>query len=162
MTDHPPSPDALRAAFGRFPTGVTLVTVAGPEGPLGMTANSFTSVSLEPPLLLWCPARRSARHEAMVSAPRFALHVLARDQEDLARAFARSADAFDEARWAPDAEGLPLIEGAAARFICRRHSATEAGDHSIVVGEIESIETQDKPALVFHRGLYGGHAPGTG
>ena len=85
ITFHPETAEAraLRQALGRFATGVTVVTVAGPDGPTGMTVNSFTSVSLDPPLLLWCPARSSSRHDAFARAQAFAVHVLGAEQLDL-------------------------------------------------------------------------------
>lgn len=145
---------ALRAALGRFATGVTLVTVAGPKGPLGMTANSFTSVSLEPPLILWCPACASARHDAMVGAARFALHVLAEDQEEIAHGFSQAGDAFDKCVWRADTDGLPLIDGCTARFVCETETRLPAGDHSIVLARLISAETNPQSGLVFASGRY--------
>lgn len=153
-----PSQDrvALRAALGQFATGVTVVTVAAPGGPLGMTANSFTSVSLDPPLLLWCPARRSARHGAMVEAEAFALHVLSEDQAPLARAFSRQADAFHDCDWQVGPHGLPLISGCAARFVCTTHDRVAGGDHTIVLGRIVDFQLDaDRSGLVFAGGGYG-------
>ena len=95
MTSFTPSPDhagAFRAALGQFTTGVALVTTTTARGPLAMTVNSFTSVSLDPPLILWCPAKVSARHDGFVAASHFTVHVLREDQVDLARHFARQGE----------------------------------------------------------------------
>ncbi len=146
---------ALRTAFGQYATGVTIVTVATPDGPLGMTVNSFTSVSLEPPMLLWCPARDSDRHDAMLAADQFALHILTRSQEDLAQGFSERGDAFDLCPWHEGTNGLPLIENCAARFICSTKQRIEAGDHSILLARIRQAETSPHEALIFSTGRYG-------
>lgn len=148
-------PRGLREAFGHFATGVTVVTVAAPEGPLGITVNSFTSVSLDPPLILWCPAVASLRHDALAGAGHFALHVLASDQASIARAFARAGDAFDQGDWQEGAHGLPLLSGCAARFICRTENRLPAGDHTLVLGRIETAEYGEATGLVFAKGSYG-------
>jgi flavin reductase (DIM6/NTAB) family NADH-FMN oxidoreductase RutF len=159
MKNFTPGPDtrlALRRALGQFATGVTLVTVAGGRGPMGITANSFASVSLDPPLILWCPAKSSARHDALVAAGDFALHVLGQHQRELAKAFARRADAFELCEWETGAGGIPLIAGCAARFECRTEERIDAGDHTIILGRVRHVTTGETEPLVFHRGEYGG------
>jgi len=158
-----PAPDTARAyrdALGCFATGVTVVTVEGPEGPLGMTANSFASVSLDPPLVLWSPARGSKRFEAMTGAPRFAVHVLGAGEEDLAWRFARAGDDF-AALAMERAEGPPplLDEGWIARFTCRRVAVHDGGDHAIVLGQVEEVARREGPPLVFAGGAYGDFSP---
>ncbi len=147
--------DALRAAFGRFTTGVTIVTVDTPTGPLGMTANSFTSVSLSPPMILWCPATASLRHNAFAQAKRFALHILSSEQEHLAREFAKAGAAFHHCDWDQDATGLPLINDCSARLVCRTETRIGAGDHTIIVAHVEQAASSGKPALAFSDGKYG-------
>lgn len=156
IIDHAADPRALRETFGRFATGVTVVSVATPDGPLGITANSFTSVSLDPPLILWCPACASLRHDRLVGAGRFALNVLAADQADIAEAFSRSGEAFAPEHWQVDEHGLALLEGAAARFVCTTQNRLPAGDHTIVLGAVERAENGNRPGLIFAQGLYGG------
>lgn len=163
MKNFTPGPDtslALRRALGQFATGVTVVTVKGERGPLGMTANSFASVSLDPPLVLWCPAKSSARHDTLVLAEEFALHVLGQHQHDLAKGFAHHADAFELCEWEMNGEGLPLIAGCAARFECRTEQRIDAGDHTILLGRVERVTTGEVEPLVFHKGKYGGFAAG--
>lgn len=146
----------LRNALGRFATGVTLVTTMTPNGPLGMTVNSFASVSLHPPLVLWSPARISERFPAFEAASHFAVHVLARDQQPLAERFARSGDDFSGVAYGRGAGGVPLIEGTAARFECRHAAQYDGGDHLIMVGEVLSIREADVAPLLYHRGHYTG------
>lgn len=147
---------ALRAAFGQYATGVTIVTVATPTGPLGMTVNSFTSVSLEPAMLLWCPAKASGRHAPMLAAKQFALHILTCEQEELAHGFSTHGDVFDLCDWQAGAGGLPLIQDCAARFICTTEKRISAGDHSILLARITQAESSANNCLIFSEGQYGG------
>jgi len=149
---------AFRHALGQFATGVTIVTAVGQDGPMGITANSFASVSLEPALVLWSPAKASRRFAPFAAATDFAIHVLAAEQRALADAFTRSADAFDAADWEPDAQGVPLIAGSAARFRCVTHAVHDAGDHAIILGRVLTVLRSDRAPLVFHGGRYGGFA----
>ncbi len=156
-----PGPDTgrqLREALGRFATGVTVVTAATPQGAVGITANSFTSVSLDPALVLWCPARASRRFPAFADAAHFAIHVLGAEQRDLANSFAAGAGAFDPVAHSP--EGVPLLPGVLARFDCALHAAHDGGDHSIVVGRVLRTELRDGAPLVFAGGAYGGFSAG--
>jgi 4-hydroxyphenylacetate 3-hydroxylase, reductase component len=148
------SEQQLRGAMGRFATGVTVVTTMTPDGPLGMTVNSFASVSLDPPLVLWSPARRSLRFPAFEAADFFAIHVLAVDQKDLAEAFALSGDAFEHLETAAGEGGTPLLSNCAARFECRHAAGHDGGDHLIVVGEVLRIEEREVAPLLYHRGGY--------
>lgn len=156
-----PGPDRrLRDALGRFATGVTVVTAPSARGPLGITANSFSSVSLDPPLVLWCPARRSRRFETFAGAPRYAIHILGTDQAALCRRFAGDGLDFDGIPWQTGEDGVPLIEGCLARFDCRQVSRLPAGDHDIVVGEVLSHHHRDGEPLLFSAGLLGRFADG--
>ncbi len=146
----------LRNALGRFATGVTVVTTMTPSGPLGMTANSFTSVSLDPPLVLWSPARRSQRFPAFEAASHFAIHVLSRVQMPLAQRFARDGYDFSGLGTHPGHGGAPLFEGCAARFECRHTAQYDGGDHLICVGEVLRLDENDIAPLVYHCGSYTG------
>lgn len=168
----PPKPDpapfepgpatamTFRAALGRFTTGVTVVTAAGPDGPVGITANSFASVSLDPPLVLWCPAKASRRIALFAAAPRYAVHVLAAGQRDLCARFTRGGAGFDGLPHETGAGGVPLLPGVLARFECRQEAVHDAGDHLIVVGRVLRAFARPGAPLVFSGGHYGGFAPG--
>lgn len=149
----------LRDALGRFATGVTVVTTMTADGPLGITANSFASVSLDPPLVLWSPARKSRRFPAFESAPFFAVHVLSAEQRRLAEVFSASSDGFSGLAFAPGLGDAPLLDGCAARFECRHSAGHDGGDHLIVVGEVLRLVQADLEPLVFYRGRYGTLAP---
>ncbi|RME16703.1 MAG: flavin reductase [Alphaproteobacteria bacterium] len=154
---------ALRDAFGRFATGVTVVTTSTHRGPIGITANSFTSVSLDPPLLLWCPAKASARHDAFVGSPRFALHVIDKAQDHIAEAFARSAEAFDCCSYALSEHGVPLIEGCPARFECSVRDRIDAGDHTVIIAHVDRVTTEPgRVPHLFLNGRYGSFTPDEG
>ncbi|WP_374653533.1 flavin reductase family protein [Dongia sp.] len=147
---------ALRQAFSSFATGVTVVTVCDTLGrPRGMTANSFTSVSLAPPLILICVATQAPIWPAFAGAPTFAVNVLAAGQRELSQRFARPADdKFAGIGWQHGELGVPLIDGAAAHLECRRVREIEAGDHMILLGEVVHFAHSPAPPLVFHRGAY--------
>ncbi len=166
ITFHPANAEArlLREALGRFATGVTVVTTQGPQGPLGMTANSFSSVSLEPPLVLWCPARASARHDIFARARHWSVHVLGSEQLETCLRFTRGGAQFDGLDPVPSPEGVPIIAGVAARFDCEAHAAHEAGDHTLMVGRVLRVTVGgpgDHP-LVFAAGRFGEFAPSEG
>lgn len=154
-----PDPDnarALRSAFGRFATGVTVVTTTGERGPIGITANSFTSVSLDPPLLLWCPAKASKRHDSFVGAGHFALHVMGTDQDAVTWAFANTAEAFEHCDYTLSEHGIPLISGCPVRFECAIRDRIDAGDHTVIVAYIDKVTTEEgRRARVFLDGDYG-------
>ncbi len=144
----------LRDAMGRFATGVTVVTTMTPDGPLGITANSFASVSLEPPLVLWSPARKSSRFPAFEAASHFAIHVLARDQQAIAEHFARIGGGFERFGYVPGIGDAPLLEGCTARFECRHAAQFDGGDHLICVGEVLRIVEAEREPLIYFRGRY--------
>lgn len=142
----------FRTALGTFTTGVTIVTCRTDDGPLGITANSFSSLSLDPPLVLWSPARASRRFQPFHDAAHFAVHVLAEDQAEMCDSFAKSGDGFGAGGWAEDTNGVPLIDGCLARFVCTRHAVHDGGDHAIIVGHVEAVTTGTGAPLVFSRG----------
>lgn len=149
----------LRDALGHFATGVTVVTTMASDGPLGMTANSFASVSLDPPLVLWSPARKSRRFPAFERAAHFAIHVLSAGQQELAQYFASSgAEGFGPFAYTLGLGDSPLLEACSARFECRHAAGYDGGDHLIVVGEVLRIARADVAPLLFHRGGYHGLA----
>ncbi|HSW04941.1 flavin reductase family protein [Aquabacterium sp.] len=149
-------PRAFRNALGSFTTGVTIVTTRDAQGrDVGLTVNSFNSVSLEPPLVLWSLARNSASLEAFVEAEYFAVHILGAQQEQLSNRFAqRGIEKFAGVEVARGLGGVPLLPGCAARFECRTAYRHEGGDHEIFVGEVLSFEHFDQAPLVFQQGGY--------
>lgn len=153
-----PGPETARSfrdALGRFATGVTVVTCRDAEQrPLGITANSFASVSLDPPLVLWCPAKSSRRFMAFRDAPGYAVHILGADQMDLGARFAKKGHAFEGLEWRAALDGTPLIETALARFLCIPHAFHDAGDHAIAVGRVVEAAMRDGEPLIFTDGAY--------
>lgn len=149
-------PRELRSALGAFATGVTIICARSADGsPVGVTANSFSSVSLDPPLVLWSLGRRSLSQPVFESADFFSVHVLAAEQSALADRFAqRGVDKFAGLDWRPGLGGAPLLSGAAARFECRRHAAYDGGDHRIYLGRVLRFESEPRPTLAFLRGAY--------
>jgi flavin reductase (DIM6/NTAB) family NADH-FMN oxidoreductase RutF len=150
----------FRATVGAFATGVTVVTTRGEEHAYGMTANAFSSVSLDPPLVLVCVMANSEGSAHIERNKCFAVNVLHREQEPLSRFFAsrerpRGRDAFGEVPHTTAASGSPIIDGAIAYLDCRTHANHAAGDHQIFIGEV--LELGFDPAgqpLVFHGGQY--------
>jgi len=148
----------LRDVMSQFPTGVTVVAAMDSEGrPFGLTVNSFTSVSLDPPLILVCIDRGAASHDPLMAASHFTVNVLASGQSDVADRFATepARARFEDVPWHESALGAPLVERAAAWLECSRHEVHEGGDHSILVGRVESADSREGPVLLFHRGQYG-------
>lgn len=159
MTSFAPGPETLRSfrdALGKFATGVTVVTCRTPAGPLGITANSFASLSLDPPLVLWSPARSSRRFDAFAEARHFAIHILSTEQDALCRRFAGDGLDFSGLDWTTGAEGVPLFPSCLARFECTREAVHDGGDHAIIVGRVSSAEMTDGEPLLFAGGRYGG------
>ena len=166
MTQMPSPPQAqppsfaafeFRTALGMFATGVTVVTARGANGQLvGLTANSFNSVSLDPPLVLWSLSRRSAALAVFRAGTHYAINVLAADQLALAERFAaRVPERWAGVAWQPGPGGAPLIEGAAAHFECSNRSRYAEGDHVIFVGQVEHCDHRPGAApLLFHGGRF--------
>ena len=156
--DSPFDPRDLRRALGQYATGVTVVTTTDAAGArFGMTANSFTSVSLNPPVVLWAAAKDSPSLAGFEASDRFAVNVLASDQHHLSRQFSTSGgDKFDGVRLLPG--DPPLLEGTVAHFVCRRlpgdRGRLDTGDHVVFLGEIEAYDAPGGEPLVFHSGFY--------
>jgi flavin reductase (DIM6/NTAB) family NADH-FMN oxidoreductase RutF len=153
----------FRAALGMFATGVTIVTARNAEGlPVGLTANSFNSVSLSPPLVLWSLARSAGSMPAFERGSHYAINILAADQRALAERFASKVvvDRFSGVAFREGAGGAPILEGSAAVFECFNRSRYEEGDHVIFVGEVERCgrRTGAQP-LIFHGGRYFAELP---
>ena len=158
MTDFVPGPDTsrlFRDALGQFATGVTIVTTAGPDGPMAIVANSFASVSLDPPLVLWSPAKSSRRFPVFAAANRYAIHVMAEDQAHLCNRFAKEGGDFEGVDWTEGTDGVPLIHDTLARFECTLDAAHDAGDHLILVGRVVSARLGTGAPLLFSAGRYG-------
>jgi len=159
-----PSPQALRTALGRFATGVTIVTCLDAAGQrVGLTANSFGALSLEPPLVLWSLRRASPSLPAFESASHFAVNVLAEPQVELSRRFARpqapgatgtTADKFAEGGWSAGLGGAPVLAGCAAVFECERVAAHDGGDHRLFIGRVLRLADLAIAPLLFQGGHY--------
>jgi len=154
--DAPISSRQFRNALGAFATGVTIVTTRNRSGEdIGLTANSFNSVSLQPPMVLWSLAKSSYSLPAFLESGYFAVHVLSSSQEDLSLTFATlGADKFAGLTLERGKNGIPLLAGCSARFQCRTAFNYEGGDHVIFVGEVEAFDHFNRPPLVFHSGRY--------
>jgi flavin reductase (DIM6/NTAB) family NADH-FMN oxidoreductase RutF len=152
----PPDPASFRSAMARLPTGVTIVTASGPEGPAGATANAVCSLSIEPMLMLACLDRGSRTLLAVQAADRFGISVLHEGQEAIARTFATKAPVAE--KWAgvawSERDGLPAIDDALIWVACELRDVISAGDHVIVTGEVTELATNEGDPLVFHGGEY--------
>jgi flavin reductase (DIM6/NTAB) family NADH-FMN oxidoreductase RutF len=152
----PPDPNSFRNAMGMLPTGVTVVTAAGPEGPAGATANAVCSLSIEPMLMLACLDRGSRTLLAVQAANHFGVSVLHAGQEPIARAFATKVPVAD--KWAgigwSERDGIPAIDDALAFVACDLRDVIAGGDHVIVTGEVTALEAGAGRPLVFHAGDY--------
>jgi len=156
----PFSGQEFRQAVGSFATGVTVVTTNSGSEKYGMTANSFTSVSLDPPLVLVCAIAGTEGSEVIARNGKFAVNVLAADQEPISRYFAskdrpRGADAFRDISHREGVTGCPIIDGVAGHLDCLLHARHEAGDHVIFIGEVQALDMNpDALPLLFHGGKY--------
>lgn len=152
----PVSKDEFRAALSRFISGVTVVTTLGKDNrPEGITVSAFSSVSLEPPLVLACIDKRASLHDHLTEGSYFAVNILAEDQQSASRLFAsKDEDRFDGARYRWGVSGAPLLDGALACIECRVVHAYPGGDHTIIVGEVESTSIAEHKPLAYYRGGY--------
>ena len=145
----------LRDALGKFVTGITVITAHYEGRDYGVTVNSFNSVSLDPPLVLWSLAKTSSSLDAFRKAERFAVHVLAADQRAISDRFASSGtDKFEGFEFERADSGTPLIDGCSARFLCRQAFNYDGGDHEIIVGEVVDYADSDRPPIAYHAGKY--------
>ena len=152
-----PSPADLRAALANFATGVAVITTRDAQGtPFGMTVNSFNSVSLDPPRVLWSLALRAQSVPIWQAASGFAVNILAADQEVLCRQFSsRADDRFAGVDWAAGRDDLPLLAGTVASFECRMWARYPGGDHEIMVGEVIGCHRHDGKPLIYCQGRLG-------
>ena len=156
----------FRDVLGRFASGVTVVTAVSSDEPVGLTCQSFSSVSLDPPLVLFVPAKTSRAWPLIQRSGRFCVNLLAADQADLSNTMAsRGTDKFADVKWTPAPQtGSPMLEGALAHIDCAIHAVHEAGDHYVVIGRVLDLVTDDDGALpdsggdleplLFYRGKY--------
>lgn len=147
----------MREVLGHFATGVVVVTAAGPGGPLGFTCQSFSSLSLDPPLVSLAPARTSSTWPRIRQVGTFCVNVLADDHEQHSVRFARSGvDRFSGVGWAPGPDGTPVLDGVAAWVVATLEHEYDGGDHTIVVGRVRALGADPtRTPLLFHRGRYG-------
>ena len=147
---------SLREVMSSYPTGVTIVAARERDGePFGLTVNSFTSLSLDPPLVLVCIALCATSHDRLISSDAFSVNMLAGDQAPIAKRFATdpSEGRFEGVGWRPGELGTPLIDGSMATLECCRYEVLHGGDHSILIGRVEHLAMTERDALVYHRGL---------
>ncbi|MBN9098823.1 MULTISPECIES: flavin reductase family protein [unclassified Pseudonocardia] len=154
-------PARMREVLGHFASGIVVVTAATPDGPIGFTCQSFASLSLDPPLVSFAPARTSSTWPRIREVGRFCVNVLADHHEDLSAAFARSGtDKFAGVAWAAGPSGAPVLDGACAWVDCSLAEEYDGGDHTIVLGRVHDLDADGaRLPLLFHRGAYG-VAPG--
>ncbi|MEG0862727.1 MAG: flavin reductase [Pseudomonas sp.] len=153
-------PRAFRRALGNFATGVTIMTAAVDGRKVGVTANSFNSVSLDPALILWSIDKRSTSYEVFNDASHFAVNILAADQIDLSNQFARPKDdKFAGIECEEGAGGAPLFSDCAARFQCAMHQQVDGGDHWILIGKVVAFDDFGRSPLLYHQGAYSSVLP---
>lgn len=153
-----PDAQTFRQAWGKFATGVSVVTTVRPDGEIhGMTANGINSVSLDPPLALVCAGRSTSSHPLIREAGRFAINILSEDQRAIAEYYARPTDqktGESDAAFSLTERGAALIDGCIARMDCRVVAEHDAGDHTIFVGQVEEIETEEGRPLLYYQGRF--------
>jgi flavin reductase (DIM6/NTAB) family NADH-FMN oxidoreductase RutF len=149
-------PRALRDVLGQFATGVTVITTTGENGaPVGMAANSFASVSLDPPLVVWSLALKSPSLSAFRRSGTFAINIMCDQSKDLALQFSRpSPDKFAGVDWREGVDGCPVLDGAAAVLQCRTQSRIPGGDHEMYLGRVIQFTNAGKRPLIFHQGSF--------
>lgn len=160
MTRPDTGPAEFRQLLGRFATGVTVVTALdGTRRPHGMTANSLSSISLHPPLILVAIEKVALLHPVITTSPHFVVNILGEQQEAVSRRFARKEDdRFDGIGYTLTAEGVPVLDGVLAHIECERHALHEAGDHTIVIGRVTGGAVREGRPLAYFRGGYTGLA----
>ena len=154
--------EQYRSALGSFATGVTILCARDENGdPVGVTANSFSSVSLAPPLVVWSLSANAYSRPVFEAAEHFSIHVLGADQTSLAKRFATqgSMDKFAGVSWAEGHGGTPILPGAIAHFECERYAVHDGGDHRMFLGRVLKFSCSPRPALAFHRGDFAECSP---
>ncbi|MEM7241076.1 MAG: flavin reductase family protein [Pseudomonadota bacterium] len=149
IIDQSVAADALRGTLSKFATGVCVVTAAGQTGPVGITINSFASVSMDPALVLWSIKKDASRRAVFENATHSSIHILHDGQEGLCRAFVKEADAFDLAPNSVDANGVPIFHDFLARLDCKMSQVMDGGDHLIFLLKVLSVSSLDRQPLVF-------------
>ncbi|MGW5153595.1 flavin reductase family protein [Rhodococcus koreensis] len=149
-------PQYMRRILGHFCSGITVITASTPDGPIGFTCQSFTSLSLDPPLVCFCPARTSATWPRIREIGTFAVNVLADRHDGVSNGFARTgADKFADVAWTPGAFGAPVLDGVIAHMECRLWAEYDGGDHTIVTAEVLDLHaSQDENPLLYFQGAY--------
>lgn len=148
----------FKDVMGNYPTGVTIVTSKNEEGqPIGLTVNSFASVSLDPMLILWSIDHKVSSLEAFKKAPGFAVHVLAGDQQELCRTFAsKNTERFENTEWSISNHNLPVLANTFGVLQCKTFKQVEAGDHTILIGEVVDIQIdKEREPMLYHRRKFG-------
>ncbi|WP_413788929.1 flavin reductase family protein [Psychrobacillus mangrovi] len=147
----------FKKALGNYPTGVTVVTTFDHENkPIGLTVNSFASVSLEPLLILWSIDKKSSSYDTFLKVDKFAVNILAEDQADICKLFASKVeDRFSQCDWGKSEIGLPILKGALAQIECKTFQQIDAGDHIIFIGEVVQIKNTEKNPLLYHKRIFG-------
>jgi len=152
-----PDEASFRTVLGHFATGVTIITAMDGDEPIGVSANSFTSVSLDPPLVLFCAAKASTTWPRIEAAGKFTVNILNEHQEDVCRVFAtKGADRFSRIGWRTSGNGQPILHDSLAYIDCEMQEQHDAGDHIIVVGRVQELGVlSEEGPLLFYRGGYG-------
>jgi len=150
------SPDEFRSVLGRFPSGVTVVTTKGADGSdQGMTVSAFCSVSLEPPLVLICIEKTASVYDALTSAPGFVVNILSAKQEQIARRFSIvDIDRFEGVGFSRTQNGIAVLDDVLGIIDCRKSALHDAGDHTIIVAEVEATRAENGSPLMYYRGGY--------
>jgi len=156
LVSYEPEPEKFRQVLGHFCTGVTVITAVDDGEPVGFSCQAFAALSLDPPLVVFCPARTSVTWTRIVQAKRFAVNVLAEDQRELARRFGRTGPGkFDGVGWSPDGGGSPVLDDALTWIGCDLDAVHAGGDHHIVTGRVRELgECGEHRPLLFYRGRY--------
>lgn len=149
--------ESFKAVMGNYPTGVTVVTAYNEANePMGMTVNSFASVSLDPLLILWSIDKNAGSYEDFLKVDRFSVNILAADQSDICQLFAsRVADRFSQCEWKKSDLDLPVLHDSLATLQCKVYKKVEAGDHTIMIGEVLDIQNNEKDPLLYHKRTFG-------
>ena len=147
----------FKRALGNYPTGVTVITTLDENNkPVGLTANSFASVSIDPLLILWSLDKKSSLYNAFIQTSKFAINILAEDQENLCSLFAsKIADRFGQCEWDLSERQLPVFPGVHSQLECEVYKKVDAGDHIIFIGEVIHISNEDKNPLLYHKRNFG-------
>jgi 3-hydroxy-9,10-secoandrosta-1,3,5(10)-triene-9,17-dione monooxygenase reductase component len=153
---HEPEPQKFRQVLGHFCTGVTVITALDDGEPVGFSCQAFAALSLDPPLVVFCPARTSVTWKRIAAAKSFTVNVLAEDQRELARQFGRTGPGkFDGVAWSPDGAGSPVLDGVLTWAGCQLEAVYPGGDHHIVTGRVRELgECGEQRPLLFYRGRY--------